>query len=194
MVVWSLIEAAEQAETSKVDVWRAIQEGALSARKTNDGGYAIDQTDLFRVFERKQPEPRLTPPNPTPAPDEARGAKSDEASEPAAANEVSVAFAALQAELKSLLDSGGEAAPIREDKRRDEPKKRSDDEQTDRLTADLAAEKAEAARAVGEGAARAERARHASRNPADMVAAAGGLRQTMGALEPPPSKRRLQGR
>lgn len=58
MVVLSLFEAAEQAETSRVDVWRAIQEGALPARKTSDGGYAIDPTDLFRVFERKQPEPR----------------------------------------------------------------------------------------------------------------------------------------
>ena len=57
MVVLSLFEAAEQAETSRVDVWRAIQEGALPARKTSDGGYAIDPTDLFRVFERKQPEP-----------------------------------------------------------------------------------------------------------------------------------------
>ncbi len=126
MVVLSLFEAAEQAETSRVDVWRAIQEGALPARKTSNGGYAIDPTDLFRVFERKQPEPRLTPPKPTPAPDEARGAKTDEASEQAAANDVSVAFAALQAELKSLLDTAGEAAPTREVKRRVEPEKRPD--------------------------------------------------------------------
>ena len=59
MAVLSLFEAAELAATSRVDVWRAIQEGALPAQKTSDGGYAIDPTDLFRVFERKQPEPRL---------------------------------------------------------------------------------------------------------------------------------------
>ena len=41
MAVLSLFEAAEQAATSEVDVWRAIQEGALPAQKTNDGGYAI---------------------------------------------------------------------------------------------------------------------------------------------------------
>jgi hypothetical protein len=109
MAVLSLFEAAEQAATSRVDIWRAIQEGALPAQKTS-GGYAINATDLFRVFERRQPEPRLTPPNLTPAPDEARAAKTDEASEQAATNEVSVAFAALQTELKSLLGALGEAA------------------------------------------------------------------------------------
>jgi len=126
MRVLSLFEAAEQAATSRVDVWRAIQEGALPAQKTSDGGYAIDPTDLFRVFERKQPEPRLTPPKLTPAPDEARVAKTDEASEQAAANDVSVAFAALQTELKSLLGTAGEAVPTGEEKRHVEPEKRSD--------------------------------------------------------------------
>jgi len=75
----SLFEAAEQAATSKVDVWRAIQEGALPARKTSDGGYGIDQTDLFHVFERKHREPRPTPPELSPAPDDAPVAKTDEA-------------------------------------------------------------------------------------------------------------------
>jgi hypothetical protein len=103
MAVLSLLEAAEQAATSRVDVWRAIQEGALPARKTSDGGYAIDPTDLFRVFERKQPEPQPTLPKLTPAPDEGGGAKTHETSEQAAASDISVAFAALQAELKSLL-------------------------------------------------------------------------------------------
>jgi hypothetical protein len=126
MVVLSLLEAAEQAATSRVDVWRAIQEGALPARKTSDGGYAIDPTDLFRVFERKQPESRLTPSKPTPAPDEARGAKTDEASEQAAANDVSVAFAALQAELKSLLGAAREAAATAKEKQGAEPEERCD--------------------------------------------------------------------
>ncbi len=127
MVVLSLSEAAEQAATSRVDVWRAIQEGALPAQRTSDGGYAIDPTDLFRVFERKQPEPRLTPAKLTPAPDEARAAKTDEASEQAATNDVSVAFAALQAELKSLLGAARQQAPTGEEKRRVEPEQRSDD-------------------------------------------------------------------
>jgi hypothetical protein len=127
MALLSLLEAAEQAETSRVDVWRAIQEGALPAQKTSDGGYAIDPTDLFRVFERKQPEPRLEPPEPTPAPDEAGVVKTEEASEQAATKDVSVAFAALQAELKILLGSPGEAARTIEERRDDdEPQKRSD--------------------------------------------------------------------
>lgn len=110
MTILSLLEAAEQAATSKVDVWRAIREGALPARKTSDGGYEIDQTDLFQVFERKQPEGGLTAPESSPACDQARFTKIDEASEPGALDDVSVAFAALQAELKSLLGSpaGGE--------------------------------------------------------------------------------------
>jgi hypothetical protein len=155
MAVLNLFEAAEQAATSKIDVWRAIQEGALPAQKTSDGGYAIDQTDLFRVFERKQPEP--TPPEPAPAPDEAPVPKTDESSEPSAPNDVSVAFAALQAELKSLLGSRGEAAPTGEEKRRDEPKECSDAEQNNCLTADLAEEKAKAGGVIAEGAAQADK-------------------------------------
>ena len=143
MAVLSLFEAAELAATTRVDVWRSIQEGALPAQKTSDGGYAIDPTDLFRVFERKQLEPRLTPAKLTPAPDEARAAKTDEASEQAVANDVSVAFAALQAELKSLLGTLGEAAPTGEKKRHDEPEARSDvlTVQDARVAADLATEK-----------------------------------------------------
>jgi hypothetical protein len=54
MTVLSLPEAVKRTGTSKVDVWRAIQAGALSAKKTDDGGFAIDPDDLFAVFETKQ--------------------------------------------------------------------------------------------------------------------------------------------
>jgi hypothetical protein len=110
MTVLSLFEAAEQAATSRVDVWRAIQEGALPARKTNDGGYAIDQSDLFRVFERKGPENRPTPPSPLPAPEEGPVAKTERAAEPTVTNDVLVAFAALQVELRGLLATRGEVS------------------------------------------------------------------------------------
>ena len=50
----SLQEAVERTGTSKVDIWRAIQVGTLSAKKTDDGGFAIDPSDLFAVFETKQ--------------------------------------------------------------------------------------------------------------------------------------------
>ena len=54
MTVLSLQEAVERTGTSKVDIWRAIQAGALSAKKTDDGGFEIDPADLFAVFETKQ--------------------------------------------------------------------------------------------------------------------------------------------
>jgi hypothetical protein len=54
MTVLSLQEAVERTGTSKVDIWRAIQAGMLSAKKTDDGGFAIDPSDLFAVFETKQ--------------------------------------------------------------------------------------------------------------------------------------------
>jgi hypothetical protein len=38
----------------QIDIWRAIRAGALSAKKTDDGGFAIDPDDLFAVFETKQ--------------------------------------------------------------------------------------------------------------------------------------------
>ena len=100
--VLSLQEAAEQAATSKVDVWRAIQEGALPAQKTSDGGYAIDPNDLFRVFERKEPAPQPIPPEPTPAPDAEDVAKGDEAPETAAATPVVAIEPVVEWKLRSI--------------------------------------------------------------------------------------------
>ena len=54
MTVLSPQEAVERTGTSKIDIWRAIQAGALSAKKTDDGGFAINPDDLFAVFETKQ--------------------------------------------------------------------------------------------------------------------------------------------
>jgi excisionase family DNA binding protein len=50
MAHFSLREAAEQAGTSKSTIWRAIKAGRLSAARTDDGGFAIDAAELFRVF------------------------------------------------------------------------------------------------------------------------------------------------
>jgi len=58
MTVLSLMEAVERTRTSKVDIWRAIQAGTLSAKKTDDGGFAIDPEDLIAVFETKQADQR----------------------------------------------------------------------------------------------------------------------------------------
>ena len=57
MTVLSLQEAAERTGTSKVDIWRAIQAGTLSAKKTDDG-FAIDPENLLAVFETRQADQR----------------------------------------------------------------------------------------------------------------------------------------
>ena len=54
----SLREAAQQTGTSKSTILRAIQSGRLSAARTDDGGYAIDPAELFRVY---QPRPQTDP-------------------------------------------------------------------------------------------------------------------------------------
>jgi excisionase family DNA binding protein len=47
----SLREAAQETGTSKSTILRAIQAGRLSASRTDDGGYAIDPAELFRVYD-----------------------------------------------------------------------------------------------------------------------------------------------
>jgi hypothetical protein len=51
MAALSLRDAAEQAGVGMSTVWRAITSGRLSATRTDDGGFAIDPAELFRVFE-----------------------------------------------------------------------------------------------------------------------------------------------
>lgn len=53
MTQLSLREAAQQARTSKSTILRAIQKGRLSATRTDDGGYAIQPAELFRVYPPK---------------------------------------------------------------------------------------------------------------------------------------------
>src|SRR3954452_4421366 len=53
MSSFSLRQAAQQAKTSKSTILRAIQSGRLSATRTEDGGYAIEPAELFRVYPPK---------------------------------------------------------------------------------------------------------------------------------------------
>lgn len=46
----SLRDAAAQAGVSKTTILRAIRSGRLSAPRNDDGGYAIDPAELFRVY------------------------------------------------------------------------------------------------------------------------------------------------
>jgi len=50
----SLRDAAQQVAVSKSTILRAIQSGRLSAARTDDGGYAIDPAELFRVYPPKR--------------------------------------------------------------------------------------------------------------------------------------------
>ncbi len=112
MAVLSLQEAAEQAGTSKVDIWRAVRSGLLPAQRTDDGGFAVDPVELFRVFERRQPEQSATRPDATASPETLARPETSATPERAATNDIAVAFAALEAELKSLLGPLAEVRTI----------------------------------------------------------------------------------
>jgi len=125
MAVLSLREAAEQAGASKVDVWRAIRAGELPAQRTDDGDFAIEPADLFRVFESRRPEHPAEPEAPA-SPEPSRQAETGPKPATAAEKEMAAAFAALGAELRGLL---GEA-------RRDDESPQGDD-LAERLPAQL---------------------------------------------------------
>ncbi len=102
MAVLSLREAAEQTEKSKVDIWRVIQEGALPAQRTEDGGFAVDPSELFRVFERQRPDERPTGPDATASPEASERPETSATPETAETNDMAVAFS--EAELMDLLE------------------------------------------------------------------------------------------
>ena len=53
MANFSLREAAQQAGVSKSTIWRSVKSGRLSAARDDDGDFAIDPAELFRVFPPK---------------------------------------------------------------------------------------------------------------------------------------------
>jgi hypothetical protein len=53
MTTFSIRDAAREAGVSKTSILRAIQSGRMSAPRKDDGGYAIDPAELFRVFPPK---------------------------------------------------------------------------------------------------------------------------------------------
>lgn len=56
MTTFSIRDAAREAGVSKTSILRAIQSGRMSAPRKDDGGYAIDPAELFRVFPPKASE------------------------------------------------------------------------------------------------------------------------------------------
>src|SRR6202050_5576133 len=95
MTVLSLQEAVERTGTSKVDIWRAIQAGMLSAKKTDDGGFAIDPSDLLAVFETKQADQCPVAEDAVASEEVSESPEANPMPETAATTDATVAFAAL---------------------------------------------------------------------------------------------------
>lgn len=114
MAVFSLREAAEQVGTSKSTIFRAIKAGRLSAARTDDGGFAIDPSELFRVYKPKAPAvaaERVV--------DQNVGQDATHSDEHSVAPDVAVKLAALDAEVKGLRDMLAEVRANRDDLRAD---------------------------------------------------------------------------
>jgi hypothetical protein len=140
MVSLNLGEAAEKSGTSKVEIWRAIREGRLSAQRTDDGGFAIEPAELFRVFEaREQP------------------ATEEDAMAATEMNDIAVAFATLGAELRGILGLSVKERADTEPRQHDAEGPGVDlTERNAQLAAELAAVQATAERAIAEYASLAE--------------------------------------
>jgi hypothetical protein len=104
MTVLSLREAVERTGTTKVDIWRAIQAGTLSAKKTDDGGFAIDATDLLAVFETNQADQCSAAEDAVPSVEASGSPGPSATSETTATSDVTAAFAVLGTEPKGLLE------------------------------------------------------------------------------------------
>jgi len=114
MATFSLREAAEQAGTSKSTIFRAIKAGRLSAARTDDGGFAIDPAELFRVYPPKA------------APVALERAREQSAGQDATPNEpvhvapdVAAKLAAIEAEVKGLRELLAEVRSSRDELRND---------------------------------------------------------------------------
>ena len=128
MASFSLREAAEQAGTSKSTIWRAIKSGRLSATRLDDGGFAIDTSELFRVFQAQRTGERAEGQDAiareTPA---KRFATAETASAtPALDAETAARLAAAEAELAGLKALLAEVKASRDETRADRDQLRAD--------------------------------------------------------------------
>ena len=121
MTVLSLREAVELTGTSKVDIWCAIQAGALSAKKTDDGGFAIDPADLSAVFETKQADQCPMAEDAAPGVEASESLGTSATPETAVTADVTVGFAGPGTEFKGLLELSAHAPAS------DEPRQKRDE-------------------------------------------------------------------
>ena len=157
MAVLSLQEAAEQTETSKVDIWRAIQAGRLLAQRTDAGGFAIDPAELFRVFELQRPDERPMGQDATASPEASEQPETSATPETAATNDMAVAFAALGTDGLPELPA---EAPANDELRQNREERQADDlAERNAQLAEPVAERAKAEKAIAKYAALEERAK-----------------------------------
>jgi len=109
MTLLSLREAAQQARTSKSTILRAIQKGRLSATRTDDGGYAIQPAELFRVYPPKAKAVAVDH-----CADQPVGQDATDPATPAVAGDA-VKLAVMEAELAALKDMVAELKQARDD-------------------------------------------------------------------------------
>src|SRR4051812_32443965 len=93
MATLSIRDAAKMVGVSRSAVFRAIRSGKISAPRKENGDYAIDTSELFRVFEPKSAEQRDA--------DEPRPARQSEQGSETAETGVT---AALKAEVQALKE------------------------------------------------------------------------------------------
>src|SRR5215217_1440983 len=94
MATLSIRDAARQAGVSRSSILRAIQSGRMSAPRRDDGGYAIDPAELFRVFE----------PRPAGQQDEAGPEGMGQAGQGVESPVTDARAAALEAEIQALKE------------------------------------------------------------------------------------------
>lgn len=115
----SLRNAAKEAGVSKSTILRAIQGGRLSAGRTEDGGYDIDPSELFRVY--------------SPAAEKRSGTNAERQDAPAAE---AAAMAALEAQIEGLREILKRADATADELRQERDKWRSMAETQQRLLVD----------------------------------------------------------
>jgi hypothetical protein len=152
MTVLSLREAAERTETSKIDIWRAIQAGRLLAQRTDQGDFAIDPVELSRVFEARQPNERSMGRDATTSPKASEWRETNAATETAETNDWTITLSAFRAYLKSHVEAPAEE-PANDEPclNREEGRAASSAERTAQLS-ELAGARADAEEAIAKGA------------------------------------------
>jgi hypothetical protein len=91
--MFSMLEAAKEAGTSKASIWRAIKSGRLSATRRDDGTYQIDPAELFRVYPRRLADGALK-----------QTETASETADTAETSPVTAAQAALEVEVRMLRE------------------------------------------------------------------------------------------